>query len=164
VPAKNIIFQFARGDATVPNPTSTAIVRAGELTDRTTFLRNDLFVAMNAMAPLNAHIFLLRITDPLPPVAQLARQAQEQIATFFASGGAMTLDPDGAGTFFQTPIADALPEELFPVMAPPAPPAAMGPAPAAPARPAPGAGAPRAAPAMPAAPAPAMAPMAAPAR
>ena len=29
VPAKSIILQFARGDQTVPNPTTSAIIRAG---------------------------------------------------------------------------------------------------------------------------------------
>jgi hypothetical protein len=153
VAAKGILFQFAGGDTTVPNPTSSAIVRAGDFADRATFLRNDLFVAANPMAPLNPHVFLLRISDPLLPVAQLARQAQEQIATFFASGGTMTIDPDGPSPFFETPIAglrDGLPEQINAVMAP---------APAMPPAPAPGAGAPPApGPAMPAAPAPAPAP------
>lgn len=42
VPAKAVILQVAKGDRVVPNPTSTAIIRAGELADRTTFFWNDL--------------------------------------------------------------------------------------------------------------------------
>src|SRR5262249_58941826 len=45
VPAKSVIIQFAKGDQIVPNPTQTALVRAGELADRTTFFRTDLFYA-----------------------------------------------------------------------------------------------------------------------
>jgi hypothetical protein len=37
-----VIIQFAKGDQTVPNPTASAIFRAGDLTDRSTFFRNDL--------------------------------------------------------------------------------------------------------------------------
>jgi len=34
VPAKPLIIQFARGDQTVPNPATTAMLRAGDLADR----------------------------------------------------------------------------------------------------------------------------------
>ena len=44
-PAKSVIFQIAKGDQTVPNPTGTAIMRAGELQDRVTYYRNDLAFA-----------------------------------------------------------------------------------------------------------------------
>ena len=37
-----VIIQFAKGDQTVPNPTASAIFRAGDLTDRSTYFRNDL--------------------------------------------------------------------------------------------------------------------------
>jgi len=40
--AKSVIVQFARGDMTVPNPTATALIRSGDLTDRATFYRNDI--------------------------------------------------------------------------------------------------------------------------
>ena len=40
--SKPVIVQFARGDKTVPNPTATALIRSGDLTDRATFFRNDL--------------------------------------------------------------------------------------------------------------------------
>src|SRR5262249_15142214 len=36
-----VIIQFAKGDQTVPNPTASAIFRAGDLTDRSTYFRND---------------------------------------------------------------------------------------------------------------------------
>ena len=37
--------------------------------------------------------------------------AQQQIATFFTSDGATTIDPDGAGAIFETPTS-AVPEDL----------------------------------------------------
>lgn len=109
VPAKSIIFQFAHGDQTVPNPTSTAIVRAGELTDRTSFYRNDIAFAIDPTTPKNPHTFLTSITGPgLAPL--VAIQAQTQIATFFASDGATVIDPDGGGPLYEVPIAGPLPE------------------------------------------------------
>jgi hypothetical protein len=49
--AKPVLIQFAKGDTTVPNPTSTAIVRAGALEDRTVYFRNDLAWAANNAVP-----------------------------------------------------------------------------------------------------------------
>ena len=46
------------------------------------------------------------------PVAQVAVGAQEQMAVFFATGGALTIDPDGADPLFEVPIVGALPEDL----------------------------------------------------
>jgi dienelactone hydrolase len=113
---KPLIFQFARGDMTVPNPTSSALVRAGEFQDRVTFFRNDIFVQQQQQAgasvqTLNAlrnpHGFLGSIVGLR---AQTTIAAQMQIAMFFASNGALTIDPDGPGPLFETPVA--LPEDL----------------------------------------------------
>ena len=51
VPAKSVILQFARTDQTVPNPTTSAIIRAGGLQDRTTLFRNDLAFAADSDVP-----------------------------------------------------------------------------------------------------------------
>jgi hypothetical protein len=102
-----LIFQFARGDETVPNPTTTRVVRAGGFSNRTTLFRNDLaHAAFNTSK--NPHTFLTNITGPGAP---FAIAAQTQIATFFATDGALTIDPDGAGPYFETP-ASFLPEDL----------------------------------------------------
>jgi hypothetical protein len=102
-----LIFQFARGDETVPNPTATRVVRAGGFSNRTTLFRNDLaHAAFNTSK--NPHTFLTNITGPGAP---FAIAAQTQIATFFATDGALTIDPDGAGPYFETP-ASFLPEDL----------------------------------------------------
>ena len=116
---KPVIIQYGRGDQTVPNPTQTALARAGELADRVTFYRHDLTVAANVAAfptiARDPHIFLTNITaiqSPVPDVRTAARQAQAQIATFFATDGAQIIDPDGAGVIFETPINPPLPEIL----------------------------------------------------
>ena len=101
-----VIIQFARGDVTVPNPTTSAILRAGGLASRATLFRNDLAFAADPLVGKNPHTFLTNVFT----VAQrtFAFQAQQQIATFFASDGAVTIDPDGggiAGRFFETPTS-----------------------------------------------------------
>jgi dienelactone hydrolase len=107
--AKPVIMQFAKGDMVVPNPANSAVVRAGELTDRATYFRNDLAVAANPAVARNPHGFLASIIGAGAP---FAIAAQQQIAEFFASDGVNVIDPDGAGPFFETPIAGPLPEEL----------------------------------------------------
>ena len=104
-----VIIQFAKGDQTVPNPTATAIFRAGDLTDRSTYFRNDLVFAAIPGAAKNPHTFLTNIGGP---TAALAIAAQQQIATFFESDGTVVIDPDGAGPFFEVPIVGPLPEGL----------------------------------------------------
>jgi hypothetical protein len=107
-PSKTII-QFARGDQTVPNPTTSAIIRAGGLASRTTLYRNDLAYALNPATPKNPHTFLTNIG--VPSVAAYALAAQAQIATFFATDGGLTIDPDGPGPIFETPTS-MVPEDL----------------------------------------------------
>jgi len=102
-----VIIQFARGDQTVPNPTATRIIRAGNLASRTTLFRNDLAHATFNTSK-NPHTFL---TNLGPPGTLFALEAQAQIATFFATDGAVTIDPDGAAPYFETPTS-MLPEDL----------------------------------------------------
>jgi hypothetical protein len=105
-----IILQFARGDQTVPNPTTSAIIRAGDLASRTTLFRNDLAFALNPAVGRNPHAFLTNIGNPA--AAPYALAAQNQIATFFASDGATTIDPDGPAPIFETPMVGPPPEDL----------------------------------------------------
>jgi hypothetical protein len=104
-----VIFQFARGDKTVPNPTTSAILRACGCADRATLYRNDLAFALNPAVGSNPHTFLTNVTNPAG--APFAFSAQQQIATFFTSDGAVTIDPDGAGPIFETPTS-MVPEDL----------------------------------------------------
>ncbi len=99
-----IILQFARGDQTVPNPTTSAIIRAGGLALRTTVFRNDLAWAANNAVPKNPHGFITSIASASAGIYALLGQAQ--MATFFASDGATTIDPDtAAGPYFETPTS-----------------------------------------------------------
>jgi hypothetical protein len=111
--AKPVIVQFARGDETVPNPTATALIRSGDLTDRTTFYRNDIAFAVGVSTLKNPHTFLTSLPSPI------AIEPQLQIGIFFASDGALVIDPDSIGLFpsavpplFEVPIAGPLPEDL----------------------------------------------------
>jgi len=106
--AKPVLFQFAKGDQTVPNPTTTAILRAGDLADRAVFYRNDLAFAANPAVPKNPHTFLTNIGSAA--TAGIAVGAQQQIAVFFTTGA--VIDPDGAGPIFEVPIVPPLPETL----------------------------------------------------
>ncbi|HEY6053644.1 MAG TPA: Ig-like domain-containing protein [Gaiellaceae bacterium] len=112
-PAKSVIVQFAKGDMTVPNPTATAILRAGGLAGRATYYRNDIAGPGGTKLYANPHTFLTGI-DPTASngalKVQVALEAQAQIGAFLSSGGAVTIDPDGPQPVFETPIAGPLPE------------------------------------------------------
>jgi len=118
VDPSRILIQFARSDQTVPNPTTSAIIRAGDLQSRTTLYRHDLMVAANPPAfasAKNPHTFLTSLTGPMAP---FACAGQMQLATFLASDGAITVDPDAAFPFcgapassFETPTS-MVPEDL----------------------------------------------------
>lgn len=108
---KPVIVQFAKGDMTVPNPTTSALIRAGDLADRATYFRNDLAFAADAATPKNPHTFLTNIAaGGLGPTVAIG--AQTQIAAFLASHGTTVIDPDGVGPLFEVPIGGALPEQL----------------------------------------------------
>ena len=110
VDPKAIIVQFAKGDETVPNPTASALIRAGGLEDRATYFRNDIaFATVPGYTVKNPHTFLSNLSGAAAPIAVAA---QQQIGTFLGSGGTITIDPDGAGPLFETPIAGPLPEQL----------------------------------------------------
>jgi hypothetical protein len=106
---KRVLITFAKGDPVCPNPITTALLRAGDLVDRTTYFRGDLAYAPNTPSPADLHEFLFRFT---PTGIGFALAGQEAIATFLASDGQVTMDPDGEGPLFETPIAGALPETL----------------------------------------------------
>jgi len=120
VPAKPVILQFAKGDQIHPNPTNTAMLRAGDLAEQATYYRHDLAFAMDpAAVPKDPHVFLV-FNDPFlfsPPLfsplaLSIALGAQEQMAEFFASDGTLVIDPDGPMPLFEVPIVPPLPEEL----------------------------------------------------
>jgi hypothetical protein len=106
MPAKRVIIQFAKGDQTVPNPATTAMLRAGSLADRATFYRHDLAFEENPALGRNPHGFAL-----LPGFGAIAQGAQEQIAVFFESDGELTIHPE-PNRFFEVGLVAPLPEGL----------------------------------------------------
>jgi len=109
--AKSVIYQFAKGDRAAPNPTTTALLRAGELSDRATFYRTDLAVSEDSTVLRSPHLFMTQILNQHPLVSKTARGAQEQIAIFLASDGTAVIHPEPA-RFFEVPIQGPLPERL----------------------------------------------------
>lgn len=109
MPAKSVLLQFGRGDQTGGNPNHSAIVRAGDLADRTTFYRHDLAFAEDPTLPKNPHRFILFIGPTLQRA--IARGFQQQIAHFFASDGTEVIHPEPAH-LFEVPIVLPLPEDL----------------------------------------------------
>ena len=105
--AKEVIIQLATGDQRAVNMGTTAILRAGDLADRATYIRNDLAYDENHAVPKDPHLLIRSIT--VPSVAPIARRLQEQIAVFFASDGVLTIHPEPI-RFFEVPIASPLPE------------------------------------------------------
>jgi hypothetical protein len=110
VGAKKVIYQFAFGDQTVPNPTSATIMRAGALQKLTTIYRNDRTPTSSS----NPHGFLL---DPRLAGRNLG---QRQALDFLASGGETITDPDGGANVFEVPIADPAEIEKLNYELPPA--------------------------------------------
>jgi dienelactone hydrolase len=107
---KKILFQFAIGDETVPNPTESALVRAAGGEASTWVFRNDLALAVYPTLPTNPHAYLTNVLDGTPALS-IAFSTQTQIAGFFASNGSTIPDPNVAGfDFFQIP--SPLPETL----------------------------------------------------
>lgn len=104
----------------MPNPTATALIRAGDLADRATYYRHDLAFAdpvrnpTGVEVPKDPHIFLVFNSSPaiFPAVGDVGAGARQQIAEFFASDSETIIDPDGAGPLFEVPIVPPLPEEL----------------------------------------------------
>jgi hypothetical protein len=110
VPAKSVFLLFGKGDQTAPNPMETALVRAGDLADRTTFYRNDLAHADHPEVDRNPHRFMLNVFTN-PATTAIALEAQRQIATFFESDGNVIIQPEPI-QYFEVPIKGPLPEDL----------------------------------------------------
>jgi hypothetical protein len=110
--AKSLLILFARGDRNGINPGTSAILRAGNLTDRTVHYRHDLAVAEDATIPPNPHTFItVSPTSANALLRSITQGVQRQIATFFAADGTVVVQPEPA-RFFEVPLVGPLPEEL----------------------------------------------------
>lgn len=83
VGVKAVLYQWAVGDRTVPNPTTAALLRAGLLQPVSSLYRHDLAGLSERFK--NPHGFL--VWTAFPEVYAIGRAAQEQVARFFVSGG-----------------------------------------------------------------------------
>jgi hypothetical protein len=112
VPAKRVLYTFAQGDRVNANVNTTALLRAGDLADRTTFFRAvDAYFPSTPNAAV-VHEFLVNLTGAGGAARPFALAAQEAVATFLASDGLVTVNPGGGvGQWFQTPIVLPLPGE-----------------------------------------------------
>jgi hypothetical protein len=109
--AKSVIFQFAKGDMAASNPSTTAILRAGDLADRTLYYLYDLARAEGVPPiPQYPHTFAVSVTSSNPTVRAISLGAQDQAGGFFASNGTTIIHPEPL-RFFEWPI-DSPPEGL----------------------------------------------------
>jgi hypothetical protein len=111
---RGVLIQMAKGDQTQPNPSASAVIRAGGLEAYTTYYRHDLACAANpctTAARKNPHPFLTQgvLTDSY--FAAISRGAQEQAAQFLASDGLVVIHPTPAN-LFEVPIVLPLPEAV----------------------------------------------------
>jgi hypothetical protein len=111
MPAKSVMYLFAKGDRTAVNPGTTLLLRAGNLSDRTIYFRTDLAVAQNSTFPREPHAFLIQIQSPNPLLQTVARNAQDWIGLFLQSDGTATTPPMPTD-LFEMPIVGPLPETL----------------------------------------------------
>jgi hypothetical protein len=109
VPARRILFTFAMGDQSMPNPSTTTILRAGNLADRAVLYRHDLAFAEIPGLPKDPHLFTVGIGNIA--FRNIALEAQRQVAIFFASDGTLIIQPAPA-RFFEVPMSSPPPENL----------------------------------------------------
>ena len=82
---KAVLYQWAVGDLTVPNPTTAALLAAGQLQPVSVLFRHDVLAPGLSDRFKNPHGFLT--WTGFPEVEAIGRAAQEQVARFFLSGG-----------------------------------------------------------------------------
>lgn len=80
---KAVLYQWAVGDLTVPNPTTATLLDAGLLWPVSSLYRHDLLGLSDRLA--DPHGFLT--WTGVPEGYAIGRAAQEQVARFFVSGG-----------------------------------------------------------------------------
>jgi len=91
---KDVLYQVAFGDNTVPNITAGNIIRAGDLFDRVTYYRNDRTFSSGK----NPHGFLA------DPTLAGREQAEAQLTVFLKTG--QVVNPGPPFFFFEVPIVN----------------------------------------------------------
>lgn len=93
VPVKTILWQFAKGDQSVPNPMESALVRAADMQGSTWMYLADVARTVVPGLPANPHAYLTELTLTALPITLAVHQ---QIAGFFVSDGSTIPDPNTA--------------------------------------------------------------------
>ena len=113
VPIKQVLFQFAWGDETVPNPSNTALVRAANMRESTVIYRHDYAREAVPTLPVNPHPYLALLGVSQTGLA-VTLVTQQQAAGFLLSGGRIIPNifvfPLFKREVFETPVL--LPETL----------------------------------------------------
>src|SRR5437867_8742480 len=78
VSARPTLLWMARADQVSPNPTTSELIRAGDLKDRTVYYRHDLFYAANPVGNLKNPHTIYRIQGPVPK--EISGAVQEQLS------------------------------------------------------------------------------------
>jgi hypothetical protein len=121
VAPKSVLFQMARADMTVPNPTSSDLISAAGGAASTWVYRHDLAeAAFPGMLPLDPHTYLAlflglsggTVTLPSLPALLIGLATQNQVAGFLASDGTAIPDMNQIfpGPYFEIPTT--LPNDL----------------------------------------------------
>ena len=105
--AKPVIYQIAKGDWAAPNPTTTAIMRAGDLSDSTLYYLHEVARAEIPALPANPHGFAVAVNNV--SFRAIALAAQDMAGRFFFSDGGPVTGPQPS-RFFEYPILFPLPE------------------------------------------------------
>jgi hypothetical protein len=110
-----VLWQFARGDRSVPNPQTSALIRAAGVRQSAWLYRHDLALAAFPSLVANPHSYLVNLLSAQG--SAVANSAQSQIAGFFALDGLAVRNPNSAATtmlfgreVFEVPAV--LPEDL----------------------------------------------------
>jgi hypothetical protein len=108
---KSVVYQFARADQQANGPGTAALLRAGDIADRTLHYRHDVAFAEDPAVPKNPHQVVISPIHPNSTFRSIARAMQSQIADFLASGGTLLVHPEPA-RFFEVPVAEPLSDSL----------------------------------------------------
>jgi hypothetical protein len=97
---KRVLFQYALGDQTVPNPANSQLIRAGYEYELVSAYRHDWARAVVPSLPANPHTFLAAFVELSPETLAIGQAALQQAALFLASGRREVPDVN----FLVTPI------------------------------------------------------------
>ncbi len=86
IPPRQVLFQMGWGDQTIPNPSTTALVRAANMPEMVRYYRNDIARSVFPFFQVDPDFYLAYLTTDQETSVALA--ADNMIGGFFASGGA----------------------------------------------------------------------------